>query len=341
MIWITIFHGEKGGGDMAESGIRSGRVDALRGFAIFFVTLGHAVILYPVNLHADPGCLRLFNFVSSLHMELFFVLSGWCFRFGGKYGDFFQKKILRLGVPYVVFNLLDMIPRQFFSALVNRPRPMGESLRQMVFFGGELWFLYALFVILLLFPALHLLCERAPWADLLLLGAGLPLAWFHRLLPEIFLLDRVGQYLFYFTLGYVLRRRESWLRDRFLPHLNVWTAFACLVAWCGLFALNEKYPSLFLTVAIVLAGGSFLLWLSGRERVAELMAGPGRYSLQIYLFNGFLLVPSRVVVCQLLRVTDPWLIIAFNEFVTFVCAYWLTKYIVSRFWLGRFVTGQP
>lgn len=324
---------------MAENSIRSRRVDALRGIAMLLVTLGHAVIRYPIDLHADPACLLLFDFVSSLHMELLFLVSGWCFRFSGGYGAFVKKKALRLGVPYVVFSLLDMLPRQLMASLVNRPRPMGESLRRMIFFGGELWFLYALFLIFLIFPALHLLCGRTPRADLFLLAVFLPLTWFHSFLPEIFLLDRVGQYLFYFTLGYVLRRRESWLRKRVLPRLTTAPALLCLGAWCGLFALWERYPSFLLRTAVALAGGTFLLWLSGWERMAERLAGPGRYSLQIYLFNGFLLVLSRVVVCQALKVTEPWLIIAFNEFVTFVCSYWLTKYIVSRFRLARVLIG--
>lgn len=193
----------------------------------------------------------------------------------------------------------------------------------------------------MIFPALHLLCGRTPRADLFLLAACLPLAWFYGFLPEMFLLDRVGQYLFYFTLGYVLRRRESWLRARVLPRLTAAPALLCLGAWCGLFALGERCPAFPLQVAVTLAGGAFLLWLSGWEQVAERFAGPGRYSLQIYLFNGFLLVLSRVTVCQALKVAEPWLIVAFNEFVTFVCSYWLTRYIVSRFRSARVLTGLP
>lgn len=323
---------------MSESGTRSRRVDALRGIAMLLVTLGHAVIFYPIDLHTVPACQLLFSFVSSLHMELLFLLSGWCFRFQGGYGTFLQKKALRLAVPYVVFNLLDMLPRQFMASLVNRPRPMGESLRQMVFSGGEFWFLYVLFLILLIFPALHLLCGRMPRADLLLLAAFLPLSCFHDFLPEVFLLDRVGRYLFYFTLGYALRRRESWLRERILPRLTAAPALLCLGMWCGLFFYGRSPLA---RVGMVLAGGVFLLWLCGWEWVAERLAGPGRYSLQIYLFNGFLLVLSRVTVCQVLNVTEPWLIITFNEFVTFVCSYWLTKYVVSRFRLTCVLTGLP
>lgn len=326
---------------MEGAGERSRRVDTLKGIAIFFVTLGHAIIFYPVNLHEDPACQLLFEFVSSLHMELFFLVSGYCFRLRDGYGKFVGKKLLRLGVPYVVFNLLDMIPRQLLSSLVNRPRPMGESLERILLRGGELWFLYALFVLFLFFPALHRFCERCPKGDLLLLAASLPLAYFSPRLPELFLLDRVGRYLFYFTLGYVLRRREGWFRGTFLPRWTAEKGLGCLGLWFALFLLGRRAPGFPLSVLTVLSGCLFLLWLAGRERVAGVMAGPGRYSLQIYLFNGFLLVPAREVACGLLHVESPWLIIAFNEFVTFVCAYWFTKLVVTRFRITRLVTGLP
>lgn len=326
---------------MEGTEVRNCRVDTLKGIAIFFVTLGHAIVFYPVNLHEDPACQLVFEFVSSLHMELFFLLSGYCFRFRGGYGKFVKKKLLRLGIPYVVFNLLDMVPRQLLASLVNRPRPMGESLERILFRGGELWFLYALFVLFLFFPALHGLCEKCPKGDLLLLAASLPLAYFSPLLPEVFLLNRVGQYLFYFILGYALRRREDWLRKAFLPRWTAGKGLTGLGLWCGLFALNRRCPSFLLYTLTVLAGCLFLLWLAGRGEVEKAMAGPGRYSLQIYLFNGFLLVPARELICGFFHVEAPWLIVAFNEFVTFVCAYWFTKLVVTRFRITRFVTGLP
>lgn len=53
-------------------------IDWLRGFATFLVILGHSIIVYPINLHEIPWCNVLYEFISSFHMPLFFVISGFC-----------------------------------------------------------------------------------------------------------------------------------------------------------------------------------------------------------------------------------------------------------------------
>lgn len=54
--------------------------DILKGIAIFFVLLGHAIIYYPINLHEVYWCKFLFEFVSSVHLSLFFLVSGFLYR---------------------------------------------------------------------------------------------------------------------------------------------------------------------------------------------------------------------------------------------------------------------
>ena len=71
-------------------------IDVLKGFAIFLVVLGHSIIEYPVNLHDIAPCNWLFNFVSSVHMPLFFFLSGFVFKYRGGYGSYLGKKAKRV-----------------------------------------------------------------------------------------------------------------------------------------------------------------------------------------------------------------------------------------------------
>ena len=58
-------------------------IDIMRGLAIFLVVLGHAIIVYPINLHEITWCKTLHDLIYSFHMELFFVISGWCFKYNG------------------------------------------------------------------------------------------------------------------------------------------------------------------------------------------------------------------------------------------------------------------
>lgn len=54
-------------------------IDIIRGIAISLVILGHAIIVFPVNLHEIAWCKRLHDLIYSFHMQLFFIISGWCF----------------------------------------------------------------------------------------------------------------------------------------------------------------------------------------------------------------------------------------------------------------------
>lgn len=54
-------------------------IDILRGIAIIMVFLGHAVIVYPINLENVAWCRGLVAFISAVHMPLFFVVAGFAF----------------------------------------------------------------------------------------------------------------------------------------------------------------------------------------------------------------------------------------------------------------------
>lgn len=111
-------------------------IDILRGIAIIMVFLGHAVIVYPINLENVAWCRGLVAFISAVHMPLFFIVAGFCFHRKSTYVDMVQKKIQRLLIPYTAFNLMDMCCRLAFSKLVNRPCGIRESLIKIVLHGG-------------------------------------------------------------------------------------------------------------------------------------------------------------------------------------------------------------
>ena len=127
-------------------------IDSLKGFAIFLVVLGHAIIYFPIDLHQVPWCEVLFKMLSGVHMPLFFAISGYCFSCRGNYRDFISKKARRILLPYFVFNLLDLIPRAVLPQFVNRPQSMAESIKDILLYGGAYWFLFTLFIIFAFYP---------------------------------------------------------------------------------------------------------------------------------------------------------------------------------------------
>lgn len=126
-------------------------IDIMRGIAIILVILGHAIIVYPINLHEIPWCNALFTWLSSVHMPLFFLLAGFCYSFrrvsdknwGVSYGSYLFKKVKRIAIPYIVFCVLEMAVRVMFSQSVNNKRGIIESLENMILRGGVLVSLHA------------------------------------------------------------------------------------------------------------------------------------------------------------------------------------------------------
>ena len=57
------------------------KIDILRGIAISLVVLGHAIIVFPINLHEIAWCNYVFIWLSSVHMPLFFLFPDFVFLF--------------------------------------------------------------------------------------------------------------------------------------------------------------------------------------------------------------------------------------------------------------------
>lgn len=193
---------DKGEDEMSEKKYFP-EIDVLKGFAIFLVVLGHSIIVYPVNLHENADCLWLFDFVSSVHMPLFFLISGFCFSMGG-HQPYLWKKTKRILIPYVIFTLLDMVPRSLLGFLFNRPRDMSESLKQMVFYGGAKWFLYVLFIIFLIYPAIYAFHKKNRKKMMIVEAVLLVLALIG-IPTDLFRFGSVVYYLFYFHSGLLIR----------------------------------------------------------------------------------------------------------------------------------------
>lgn len=161
------------------------------------VFLGHAVIVYPINLENVAWCRGLVAFISAVHMPLFFVVAGFCFHQKNTYGDMVQKKIQRLLIPYTAFNLMDMCCRLAFSKLVNRPCGIRESLIKIVLHGGEYWFLYVLFLMCILWGLFQGWVRKRIWLQVIV-GIG---AIALNMLPvssDTFKVDSLCKYFIFF-----------------------------------------------------------------------------------------------------------------------------------------------
>ncbi len=309
-------------------------ITALKGIAIFFVVLGHAIVRFPINLHAEPVCKFLFDFVSSVHMPLFFIVSGFCFSYKEKYVSYIKKKIKRLVVPYIVFNILDMIPRFVLPQLVNRPKSISESILDMLIRGGEYWFLYTLFMIFLIYPLLYKLQSKSLILKVVCAIFLLVLS-IVKINTSLFKLNELSYYLVYFHLGVMIKNSNIKIFDlkRNILYIFIPAVLAALWIWILLspFAKTLRMP-------LALIGVIVCYFLSRSKWVVSVFERFGTYSLQLYLLNGFLLVISRTIICKLTN--SPIIIVIFNMVITFLFSYMVIKYVVCRVKIFRKIMGM-
>ena len=317
---------------MAEIRKHYKEIDSLKGFAIFLVVLGHAIVYFPINLHEIPWCDVLFRMLSGIHMPLFFMISGFCFSYRGNYRDFLFKKVKRILIPYFVFNLLDLIPRTLLPQFVNRSQSLAEAVTAILLYGGELWFLYTLFIIFAFYPMIYKWQVKSTRRSLIVMASCLLLALV-RIPNQAFTLYQLSGYLFFFTFGVLVKTCNIKFFDGALPRKLLPVGLAVL--WLALLFSPWAGP---LEVLVSLCGAVACCFLTRLKAFNWIFERFGKFSLQLYLLNGFLLVISRTIIC---RVTmNPAAIIGFNMLADFGLSYLAIKYICNRFRFFRILMGM-
>lgn len=318
-------------------------IDILRGIAIIMVFLGHAVIVYPINLENVAWCRGLVAFISTVHMPLFFVVAGFCFHQKNTYGDMVQKKIQRLLIPYTAFNLMDMCCRLAFSKLVNRPCGIRESLIKIVLHGGEYWFLYVLFIMCILWGLFQGWVRKRIWLQVIV-GIG---AIALNMLPvssDIFKVDSLCKYFIFFYAGFLIQIYFEIFPEwkKILDNTGV-LIIGCL-AWGMVFVAWYICKVTFIPQLCVSVIGIFVCVVFAIKicniRPGLVLADIGKYSLQLYLLDGYFLGVSRTVLVQVLACTNPLVIVAGNTLFDLAGAFGAAKYVLMKAKVLRVLCGE-
>ncbi len=314
-------------------------LDILRGMAIVMVLLGHAIILFPIDLHKIPWCNDLFVAVSSVHMPLFFLISGACYSGDKSYETYIVKKVKRLVVPYLTFCAVDILSCIAFPSLVNRDGTLADMVRSVFLSGGGYWFLYTLFIIFLIFPFVEKGIQAIKSSTmknaiigsvliLLLTADGL------LELPYTLLMNYVCQYLSYFIVGWLLKKRlgniREWLQSRKITPIILTTLGVAWVAFVGMIVKFGAFWVLTRLAAIFGIAFFFVLAVVLAEHKCYLLNEFSKYSLPLYLLNGYLLVISRTLFVSVMGITSPVLIIALNMIVTLFASWIGIKFVIDK-----------
>ena len=121
-------------------------IDVAKGIAIFLVVLGHCAAT-TLGHHS-----RVFYTIYSFHMPFWFFLSGLLYSIKD-WQSFLSGKVKALLLPYLFFSGLNVFSFQFFNLINHSDWPVYAR------FGG-LWFLLALFYVVVVYFVLDTYCLR-------------------------------------------------------------------------------------------------------------------------------------------------------------------------------------
>ena len=161
------------------------------------------------------------SFVYSFHMPLFICVSGAIFSFcinnKKKYSDFrlfIIKKWKRLMVPYFLIGIFYVMPVMCTLKITNL-NPINYIKENIILSkdARHLWFLWTLFFI---FIIVRMFYHRYEKSNRLFIGVLLFfISFFSDKLPNIFQLQGISYYLFFFCIGYEFDRNKKKI-DEFL-----------------------------------------------------------------------------------------------------------------------------
>lgn len=311
-------------------------VDVLKGIAILLVLLGHSFILYPINLLNYSWCNTIFEYIHLVHMELFFLISGFCYSKKSTYKEYINLKIKRILIPYIIFGIIDLFPRYLFPQLINGNESISDSIKSMLLYGGKLWFLYALFIIFMIYPLFDKYI-KSKYTVFIVILCLVSL----ELIPitNLFLLKTIIKFLKYFILGsYIRKVYNSNLKEKLRkPQI--------LLVSILTFILSGFLPSISYLDFIKGLLGIIMLYIICcfilNYKIKYVLSDFGKYSLQLYLLNGYMLVIARVFFVNILNITEPFILVSLIFISNGIIGIVLSKYILNRFKFTKYISGIP
>ena len=313
-------------------------IDIAKGIGIFLVVVGHCI---PDATSATgisiPAYRWLHDVIYSFHMPLFFFLAGFMVSRqkmldrAQKPLDLVRKRVSRLLVPYIFVGLCYAPFKMLLSNFANKPYDISTIWQIVIGVNpdGELWFLYALFVITViaaLFAFRISLLGLVTAAALLIWNP-----W-----------GIITNFLFFFLLGIYMRREHK----DFVLHLTARHILAAVAVFLlGLYGLlGLKEHACFLLTAT--SGTVLVLWLSlvlSRQESAfsslsNLLEHWGILSMDIYILSDIIKIPFRVVLWNKLHLYTLSFVLC--TVLAIVLSIWLSEHLIRKnSWLRFLILG--
>lgn len=284
-------------------------VDRAKGIGIILVVLAHNLGgQRNAGLPLPPHAGLLIQYAYSFHMPLFFFLSGLfaeqSFRKGPK--KFFLGKLATVFYPFVIWSVIQGVVQGVLGRFVNHPLNIKHDLSLMFVKPiGQMWFLYALFLIFVLFGVLRLL--------------NIPvIVSFILAVVFLFLSNHVhSEFLGQVLYNYIFFVLGVWLSSNVFTILSRLSMKSLLLLIAGLttahlflvFGINLKVvnpPVQFVIACVGIADIVLICTVFMRQGSQKWLTVVGEYSLVIFLMHTIVGSGFRIISVHILHLRNPW-----------------------------------
>ncbi|WP_343008987.1 acyltransferase [Clostridium celatum] len=287
----------------------------LKGLAILLMFIGHAAT--PTFLKRPLSYEIVVQFIYSFHMPLFFIVSGFLavksinINFRNDYFLLLKKRIIKLGVPYVVIALITNIALNIASGNITI-NGFIESIKTTIFYPelgamGALWFLYALLIISILTPIITKISLEASIIITIIINIFGP--------RDLYFLaiNRISFFIVYYLIGMYVRKCYE---DKKLKNINnkniiiigsvIFLGIYSLIISKGI-VINRIIFNLYMFLC-GLVGSLMMLLIIEKvkkcKRVISTVEIFGKYSMDIYIFSWFFQIISMILCTKILNISN-------------------------------------
>lgn len=278
---------------------RAGRndlIDALKLYAMGLVVLTHVLGLRPEFRDLAP---QVVDAMVTFNMPLFTFLSGYVLfgREGTGPARFIRGKALALLVPYLAWILVEL-PIRHYPPSAWLPR-LGLALID-PHAGMQMWFLWLLFWLFVIFTAARLVSKDDRWlgAGAVAMGATLLLGT-----TTVFGLDKLTWLYPFFVLGYLFAKYRARLK-----RLDLWVAVGSLIAFPVLLLWAPPGVGVRFATALAGMGASWAIFRLLPPRVLAPLGFVGQKTLGLYGWQ-MVVLPFLIVGTGWVGATASWTLV--------------------------------
>ncbi len=241
------------------------------------------------------------TYIYIFHMPLFMCLSGYLYKKYTEiksfkdYKKFIKKKLINLGIPYLVFYIAYVLINMIFSSSVNSQKGIQDILNILTNPIAPFWFLYTLFFIFLFIPVIEKILKKnnkVIFITLILLH--LVNIFFN---TNIYAIDKFMEYALYFYIGAIMANHNIEVRN-ILGNILTFTALALGYSFIKRYdIINEKILSIISSVLAVYGMIAFIqLFRKYSDKLEKVRLNNfiSKYTFPIYLMHTTFSAGTRI-----------------------------------------------